>query len=160
MVLTAFICVGLFVGGVSTLVQLLFYALFPQYVPAGEHGDWIGVLAVGLTCIWFSGMGPNMLPAIGINGHLMIRVWGIRWVVVPWEDVREIVPVDLGWFRKGQGTIWLVVLRRAPTPWHYFFGLSYLRRNVPAFVITPSLQEYEKVLSSIEGHLQGGDHAA
>ena len=159
-VLLSFIALGLFAGGVFALAEVLFYAVFPRWPPPWGEESPIAVVIAGLATLEFAGLASNLFPAIAVDGHLLVRVCGVKWAVVPWEDVREVVPVDYGWSWKGRGTIWLVVLRRAPSHWHYFFGLSYLRRNVPAFVVSPSLQEYGKVLSTIEGHLQGGDHAA
>ena len=159
MVLLSFIALFLFVGGIFALAEVLFCAVFPRYPPPWGKESAVAVGISGLLCVYCAGFTSNLFQAVALDGHLRVRVCGVKWAVVPWEDVREIVPVDYGWYWKGRDTIWVVVLRRAPTPWHHFFGLSYLRRNVPAFVIQRSLQEYEKVLDAIEGHLQGGDHA-
>ncbi len=66
---------------------------------------------------------------------------------VSWDEIIEIKPT----FRSRKT---YVVLTNALTPFHRFIGLIYGLSVKPAFIIYPTISEYESLVETIKSHAQ------
>ena len=86
------------------------------------------------------------------DGLLIEFLW--KDLLVDWDKVIEIKPL-FGFFRKSRNQKHiLVVLTNALTPFHRLLGLLYGLSLKPAFIIYPSISEYELLVESIRKHAQ------
>ena len=70
---------------------------------------------------------------------------------VPWNKVIEIKPA-FGFWGNSRNTKIYVVLTDALTPFHRFFGLTYGLSVKPAFIIYPTISEYQSLVETIKKH--------
>jgi len=84
------------------------------------------------------------------DGLLVEFLW--EDLMIPWNKVIEIKPA-FGFLRtsRTQKHIW-VVLTDALTPFHRLFGLLYGLSVKPAFIIYPTISEYQSLVETIKEH--------
>jgi hypothetical protein len=88
-----------------------------------------------------------------VNEGLLIEFLG-KDLFVPWDKVKEIKP-PFGFFRSYRNLKNIyVVLTDALTPFHRLFGLLYGLSVKPAFIIFPSISEYELLIKTINKHVE------
>ncbi|MFT3891971.1 MAG: hypothetical protein QM730_10085 [Anaerolineales bacterium] len=87
-----------------------------------------------------------------VNEGLLIEFLG-KDLFVPWDKVKEIKP-PFGFFRSHRNPKKIyVVLTDALTPFHRLFGLLYGLSVKPAFIIFPSISEYDLLIRTIKKHV-------
>jgi len=84
------------------------------------------------------------------QGLLVEFLW--KDLMVSWDKIIEIKPA-FGFFRTSRTQKHIcVVLTGGLTPFHRFFGLLYGLSLKPAFIIYPSISEYELLVETIKKH--------
>jgi hypothetical protein len=86
------------------------------------------------------------------EGLLIEFLW--KDLLVSWDKIVEIKPA-FGFLRtsRNQNHI-LVVLTDVLTPFHRLFGLMYGLSVKPAFIIYPTISEYQSLVETIKSHAQ------
>ena len=71
---------------------------------------------------------------------------------VPWDKITEIKPSYGFWKNSRNPKPIYVVLTEALTPFHRLFGLLYRLSVKPAFIIYPTISEYQSLVETIKRH--------
>jgi hypothetical protein len=85
---------------------------------------------------------------------MKVRVFIIKWVLIPWEDVLGLTvsPLPGG----NDPKLWRFVRVRKLTPFHRLDSLCYLTGPDPVLIINRHMSGYEELVQVIAEHLQEG----
>lgn len=87
------------------------------------------------------------------DGLLVEFLW--KDLMVSWDKIIEIKPA-YGFLKSRQNTKRIyIVLTNALTPFHRLFGLIYGLSVKPAFIIFPTISEYQSLVETIKMHTKG-----
>jgi hypothetical protein len=89
---------------------------------------------------------------------MKVRVFIIKWVLIPWEDVLglTVTPIPGG----NDPKLWRFVRVRRLTPFHRLASLFYLTGPDPVLIINRHMSGYEELVRVIAEHLQEAREAA
>lgn len=96
---------------------------------------------IGWLALW------TMFPTVQTSAKGMrVRVFAFWWVFIPWEDI-----VGLYRWRTSGRRIVIIVANRL-TPFHVLYGVMYAELLKPAFLISASIADYDKLIKIVEFH--------
>jgi hypothetical protein len=85
------------------------------------------------------------------EGLLVEFLW--KELLVPWDKIIEIKPSYVSWLAPRNAKTY-IALTNALTPFHRFFGLLYDFSVKPAFIIYPTISEYQNLVQIIKNHVK------
>jgi hypothetical protein len=142
----------------STIILLLnlIYIDFVKYPHSGSVvSKVLGILF--LILLWSISMlisayfyGQNI--TVTEEGLLIGFLW--KDLIVSWDKIMEIKPVYGFWRNSRNPKPLYIVLTDALTPFHRLFGLIYGLSVKPAFIIYPTISEYQPLVETIKMHMK------
>lgn len=136
------------------LVPVYFlYSIFAKY-PVAEAFSSPNILPVLITIPFYPIViliTANFYQNITVTteGLLVEFLW--KELTVSWDEFIEIKPSYIFWLAPRRAKTY-VVLTNTLTPFHRFYGLLYGLSVKPAFIIYPTISEYQSLVETIESH--------
>ncbi len=130
------------------------YTDFIQYSLSGSIASTILDILIAIpfysVCLLIMAYFFDQNITVTDDGLLIEFLW--RNLSISWDKIIEIKPV-YGFWRISQNQKYIyVVLTDALTPFHRFFGLIYGLSMKPAFIIYPTISEYQSLVETIKKH--------
>ena len=143
----------LFISAIILLLELLYIDLvkYPLSRSVGSKIlDILIFLSIYSVVILISAYFFGQNVTVTEEGLVIEFLW--KDLMVPWDKIIEIKPA-FGFLRisKNQKQIY-VVLAGGLTPFHRLFGLTYGLSLKPAFIIYPTISEYQSLVETIKRH--------
>jgi hypothetical protein len=133
------------IGLLSLLLRIL-------GAPSLQIEEMLGYLVSGVVTNLLFGAMLNLATEVCVGDQgFYIRVFVIKRVFVPWEDLLDL-RLSLR-FDRNKEMVWVVQVRRL-TLWHRFVGLSHGTGWTPSFVITSDMDGYRELRKTLESHLE------
>jgi len=145
----------LFFSSIVLLVELI-YIDFVEYPRsrsvASDIFDILFIMLLWSTVMLINAYFYGQNITVTHDGLLVEFLW--KDLMIPWDKVIEIKPA-FGFLRTSRTKKYIcVVLTDDLTPFHRLLGLLYGLSLKPAFIIYPSISEYELLVESITKHAQ------
>ncbi len=137
------------------LTVVLIFALFDIF-GAMENAlngvfGWLDALRLAAALLAggvFWAYATNLYPNVDVAEDGLRVEWFRGMLFIPWERVIRVKEANNLGFKA------YAVQVKGLTPLHRLYGMFYLRRFYPAFVIFSNLPEYEKLLETVRKHLE------
>jgi hypothetical protein len=129
-----------------TILSTLF-KLTRGYMPTDET---LRVLAVAWTPFLLGSFFLNQYTEIIVADQGMwVRVFLLKWVFVPWEDVLNITTTPSTYL---PALLHLIQVRKL-TVFHRLISITYRAGSKPSIVINGHMRNYQELLETIEKHI-------